>query len=292
MNGNTFNLDAFFDLSIDMLCIASMDGCFLKVNDAFRENLGYEADEMVGELCLNFIHPEDKSRTQMELQTLSEGQKTIHFENRYLTKDGRYAWMEWSAYPERESNLIYAVARNMTEQKKAYARLLEMTEVDNLTKLYNRYAFENIAKREIRRAVRFNDPICLMLIDIDDFKQYNDTYGHLRGDECLKHVAHILNQNLSRNSDYLFRYGGDEFIALLPQDTLEEGLKAAENLRKSIDDLQMKHEAHQSEDHITITIGVTAITPTKNTQLYELITQADGALYHAKKQHRNNVGRA
>ncbi|MGK7919426.1 MAG: PAS domain S-box protein [Trichodesmium sp.] len=119
--------DRFFDLSIDLLCIANFEGYFLKLNPAWSKTLGYTLEELLSEPFLNFVHPEDRESTQAELEKISQGSSAIHFENRYRCKDGSYRWLMWNSTPSTELGKIYAVARDITEYKK-FAQTLKKSE--------------------------------------------------------------------------------------------------------------------------------------------------------------------
>ena len=126
-------------------------------------------------------------------------------------------------------------------------------------------------------------------LDIDFFKAYNDHYGHQAGDQCLKSVAKTLDKTLLRTGDSLFRYGGEEFAAILPHTNLGGALHVAETLRSNIESMKLPHEKSQITDHITISIGVATLKPSKGNFYSELIELADKALYEAKKNGRNRV---
>ena len=122
-------LDRFFALSRDMLCIAGLDGYFKRVNPAFEATLGYTAEELLSRPFLEFVHPDDRSATQVEMEIQAGGAPTLHFENRYRCKDGGYRWLSWrSSSPESEEQLVYAVARDVTSQKRFEQELREAKE--------------------------------------------------------------------------------------------------------------------------------------------------------------------
>jgi PAS domain S-box-containing protein len=120
-------LDRLFNLSQDMMCIAGTDGFFKQINPAFERVLGYSESELLSVVFLDFVHPEDRDKTVQEVEQLAQGQATVDFENRYLAKDGEYRWMEWRATPVPESGLIYAVARDVTDQKRVQTLLVQQT---------------------------------------------------------------------------------------------------------------------------------------------------------------------
>lgn len=118
-------LERFFSLSIDLLCIAGFDGYFRRVNPAFERVLGYSADALVARPFLDYVHPDDRAQTLSEMEKLRGGVPTVAFENRYRRADGSYVWLAWTSMPVRDDGLLYAVARDMTEQKQLMARVAE-----------------------------------------------------------------------------------------------------------------------------------------------------------------------
>jgi diguanylate cyclase (GGDEF)-like protein len=166
-----------------------------------------------------------------------------------------------------------------------HAAVQQQALTDPLTGLYNRRGFWDMAEHELLRAHRFNRPLSLVLIDIDRFKEINDTYGHLMGDKILASVS--ANCKLEfRQVDLVARYGGDEFIVLLPETKLHEALSAAERLRMRIENLRFAYEGE--ELRTTICIGVAEMQ--RGDSLKSLIERTDQALYRAKQGGRNRVG--
>ncbi|MGL6138525.1 MAG: diguanylate cyclase, partial [Planktothrix sp.] len=160
---------------------------------------------------------------------------------------------------------------------------------DGLTKLANRRQFDRVLEHEWNRARREGIPLCLFLVDIDYFKQYNDHYGHLAGDVCLQQVAEVLRNVIQRNTDLVARYGGEEFAIILPNTDINGCVHLAEKVRKAVEDLELQHLKSQVSNYITISIGVAGLIPVEGLTPQMLIVQADQALYKAKKTGRNSV---
>ena len=158
---------------------------------------------------------------------------------------------------------------------------------DALTGLFNRRYYDDVLKIEIERAERFSQPLSLIICDIDYFKYYNDAYGHQEGDECLKIVAKVLKTQVKRNSDIVSRYGGEEFVIILPYTTLEAAVILANNINKALYSLHIPHAKSLVAPYVTVTFGVACTDNIK--QNSDLFTIADNNLYHAKQSGRNKV---
>ncbi|MEW5920281.1 MAG: diguanylate cyclase [Bacillota bacterium] len=173
--------------------------------------------------------------------------------------------------------------------EKANAKLQEQTSLDGLTGIANRRRFEEFIEMEWKRARRNTKPISLIMIDIDVFKAYNDNYGHLAGDDCLKQVAQALQRGLKRPGDLAARYGGEEFTVVLPETASDGAAALAEELRSLIEGLNIPHAYSSVKDVVTISLGVATIVPEDAMSCKTLIERADKALYHAKQRGRNQV---
>lgn len=185
--------------------------------------------------------------------------------------------------------IIKARIRNHLELKKNRDLLENLSTLDGLTNIPNRRRFDEIYAHEWQRASRSQAPLSLLFIDIDHFKNFNDLYGHLTGDDCLKSVARVLQSSLGRPADFLARFGGEEFIILLP-DTSERGCRhLAEAIRAAVDNLSLPHAASPIADHVTVSIGAVTCTNPAGYSRFELLENADRALYQAKNEGRNRV---
>lgn len=179
--------------------------------------------------------------------------------------------------------------KNHLELKHHRDRLKALSTTDMLTGVANRRRFEETFEREWRRAVRDQAPISLAMIDIDSFKQYNDHYGHLAGDECLVQVATLLAATLLRPADLLARFGGEEFVAVLPNTDHNGAAEIGQRLCAAVRNAQLEHTAAPTGPYVTTSVGIATVTPTQDMSNSDLLAAADRALYRAKQSGRNRV---
>ena len=166
-----------------------------------------------------------------------------------------------------------------------YSKTRHMSVTDALTGLYNRRHFEDNLEREFLRAVRYDNHLSFAIIDIDYFKQVNDTYGHSAGDYVLKEVAYLISQTF-RKTDMVFRYGGEEFAVIITETPLSKAVVPLERLRKTIEENNFIYKGKKID--ITISIGASEVNEQTNT-VHQLFEFADSALYKAKESGRNKV---
>lgn len=173
----------------------------------------------------------------------------------------------------------------------ANIELQKLAALDGLTGIANRRRFDDVMRVEWQRGQRDRQPLSLLMCDIDFFKQYNDTYGHLSGDLCLKKAAAVLTEHLKRPADLTARYGGEEFAIVLPDTPLAGALTVAEECVRHLENLRIEHSGSQ-HGVVTMSIGVASIVPTPESSVEELIATADKALYAAKNNGRNQATQA
>ncbi len=176
----------------------------------------------------------------------------------------------------------------MNQVEKLHRKLVEHSIVDTLTGIANRRYFDKQLNGEWLRGRRNNTPLSLIIVDIDNFKLYNDNYGHLNGDKCLHRVAQALQNGVKRPTDLVARYGGEEFAILLPETELEGAAMLAESLRQQIINLSLPHAYSPVYNQVTISLGVATVFP-HNIPASILVERADKALYRAKRNGRNRV---
>src|SRR5436853_2455744 len=274
----------FFDLSRDMLCTANAEGYFVELNDAWSVHLGYAPDELRAVPFLERVHPDDRERTEAESAGLFEGAETLQFENRYLAKDGSWHWLRWSSQLSPDESMVYARATDVThlkqieaEREELLGQVQEMARHDQLTGLSNRRALEEQLPRAMARARRRRSPLSVAILDIDHFKDYNDSHGHLAGDEVLRACAKAWDSAL-RGEDMIVRFGGEEFLVLLPDTPPEQAAEIVERLRSNTPMGQ------------TCSAGLACWDFAES--IDDLLGRADKALYLAKAGGRNQLAEA
>ena len=265
-----------------------LDGNITYASEAFCEISGYTKDELIGQNHRIIRHSDMKESTYKELwETITSG-KTWKGEIKNKKKNGDYYWVKASISPvfDNKGKIISytAVREDITDKK----TIEEISITDGLTNIYNRRYFDEIFPKIINEAKRKNELVAFVFMDIDHFKQYNDNYGHQKGDEVLINFAACLKQSLHRSSDYTFRLGGEEFAVVYQMETKEKAVEFANNLRKNIENLKIEHKYSSVSSYITASMGLIC----KNANeivIDEIYKQADDLLYQAKRSGRNQV---
>ena len=269
----------------------------------FKELLGYGKEEDFPEghgLWESSIHPEDRERVKLSLKQHLENNTLFDCECRLRVKSGEYRWFRERGTAQRDDAgqpiKMGGSIQDIHELKQAEEKLELMNQKleklslqDSLTDIANRRMFDHLMSIEWARAQRSQQPLSLLFIDIDFFKQYNDTYGHQAGDSCLRQIARVLSFVARRPSDLAARYGGEEFVVLLPETGGEHARRLAELCQSAVIEQGIPHEASEVSDVVTISVGVCSMEVTAEMQVQQFIEAADEAQYQAKKNGRNRV---
>jgi diguanylate cyclase (GGDEF)-like protein len=186
-------------------------------------------------------------------------------------------------------DVVEARIENQIRLKRKHDQLDRHANQDSLTGVANRRCFDLTLDAEWRRALRDGQPLALVMVDVDCFKQFNDLYGHREGDHCLRRVVKALSQVLTRPGDLLARYGGEEFAAILPATDLEGACMIGERLRQAVMELNIPQRRPDGADRVSISVGCAAAHPSANLGCYSLLQTADDKLYQAKHSGRNCV---
>ncbi|MBD2153416.1 PleD family two-component system response regulator [Leptolyngbya sp. FACHB-16] len=201
----------------------------------------------------------------------------------YVTKP-----IHWSVLRQRVRILIEK-SQLYQELEQAYDKLKLVASVDSLTQVYNRRVFDEYLDSQWQNLLNEQSPLSLILGDIDEFKAYNDTYGHQAGDYCLHKVASALKQSIKYPTDLVARYGGEEFAVVLPKTSAAGAVHVAETIQTQVAALNLAHVGSCTKKHVTISLGVASTIPSNESSAAALVRAADKALYQAKAQGGNCV---
>ncbi|CAM4095698.1 PAS domain S-box protein [Paenibacillus alkaliterrae] len=284
--------------SSDMISKHSRDGSYTYVSPACYLLLGYRDDELIGRTPAFICHPDDKQRLYENQELIYDQMDANTISYRLRRKDGTYRWFETTSrvvfHEEDRTHTLVAVSRDITPRKEIELKMLEqyqilhaLSHIDELTNIANRRTFEETWNQEWKDALHHDMPITLMLCDIDDFKTFNDTFGHQKGDECLRQIASAMRKALKRPLDIVARYGGEEFAIILPQTSQERAATIAEQLREAVQRLQIPHSESTGRPYVTISLGSATWKPEYAITQDGLFTLADQALYQAKREGKN-----
>jgi diguanylate cyclase (GGDEF)-like protein/PAS domain S-box-containing protein len=317
---------SIFEAIPEPLFILDRDGEFMKINPKGMEILGYPPEELQQRALMDVAPLEDLPRILEGFEEMRQG-KEVRFKTQIISRLGERIWVEFFGVSREDAFFIVLkdlreriqieeefekAKKEFTEkirERDLYAReiqvirdlykeklkeievmkeeALHLSYTDDLTGIYNHRFFIEELAREVERHKRYATPLSLLMIDIDFFKHYNDTHGHLAGDQVLKAIA-ILIQRGVRQTDIVARYGGEEFSAILTNTGREGALEIAERVRRNVSDTRFPDERTQPNKDLTVSVGVATYSSSIST-LADLIREADHALYRAKKAGRNRI---
>ncbi|WP_181280546.1 sensor domain-containing diguanylate cyclase [Aphanothece hegewaldii] len=278
-------------------------GRYLDVNEQLCNLLGYTSEELLGKSFGEFWSPEMKPffdqqfvysknneimRLEVPLIAKNGDQLTVLLEGRNIYhKNCKFVKTHCILYNITERKLIEEDLRHAhMELGRINQELKHLVNIDALTQIANRRCFDRVLEKEWQRLQREQQPLSLILFDVDYFKLYNDYYGHQKGDQCLFKIAQAVKEAVYRSADLVARYGGEEFAIILPNVNTEGAIEVINRIQTSISSLGIPHQQSPVSDVVTVSFGVASLVPEKD-RSFMLISQADQALYKAKQQGRN-----
>jgi diguanylate cyclase (GGDEF)-like protein/PAS domain S-box-containing protein len=281
------------------------------INDRQWQMLGYTPGEvaLTSAMWRGCIHPDDQAAVKAAFDAHVSGHtESYKVEHRMRHKKGHWIWVlnhamvmarDAQSTPTRvlgthlditeRKSTEAGVAENSAQLERANAQLSRLSVTDGLTGIGNRRLFDATLATEWARGARQQQPLALLIIDIDHFKAYNDSYGHQGGDDCLRRVAGVLGACVKRSGDLLARYGGEEFVVLLPSNDALAGTAFAQACLDRLNAARIPHPASPVSDWLTMSIGVASMVPAQGVSPDLLVRRADAALYAAKKLGRAQV---
>ncbi len=271
-----------------------LDGSFLDIKGQSAD-LILPREAIMGNNLRDLPIPDDIKADLLELieLTITTGQPQTYV-HQLLKQDGTHIYE--SRFAKSGIDEAVCIVRDITERQRTEAALqtanqeLErLAHLDGLTEIANRRQFDTYLRWEWLRLAREQAPLSLILCDVDFFKKYNDTYGHLAGDGCLQQVAKAIAAVVKRPADLAARYGGEEFAVILPNTNLVGAAHIAKQIRLAVKGLEICHDTSQVESHVTLSLGVTSMIPEVDTEPTVLIDAADCALYQAKQKGRDRL---
>jgi diguanylate cyclase (GGDEF)-like protein/PAS domain S-box-containing protein len=304
-------LHALFDNVIDSVIVINEKGLIEQANPATEQIFGYTPEELIGQNVSMLMPEQTRSEHDRYLSNYCEtGVKNTIGVGRQveaLHKSGTQFPVELtiSEMHVHGERLFTGILRDISEQvvmrqqmekayedlSEAHTRLEQSARTDKLTDLFNRGYFDTALYTETMRATRYDEPLSLMLLDVDYFKPYNDHYGHPEGDRCLQEIAQILKQVFQRSGEVVARYGGEEFAVILPHCDENIAMSRADKLLQAVRDKAIPHVKSGIADHITVSIGVVTCRQSSIEPIApdKLIKAADEMLYKAKAAGRNQA---
>jgi len=300
---------SILNASPDDITITDLQGRIQVVSPAAKKLFGYEPknESFLGAQLVEYLIPEDREKAIANIQSMFKGELSGPNEYRGIRKDNSTFDIEVNSGFIHDANghpvKMVFIVRDISERKQAEEKiqqLIQQLEVekqtaqlnaitDSLTELPNRRFFDTALLKEIRRYKRTGNPLSLIMLDVDHFKKYNDRYGHVAGDECLRQIGSVLRQLVGRVTDIVARYGGEEFVAILTNTDHDGAVMLADRIRKTVESLEIPHDESKISDYVTVSLGVVTVKPPLKITPEQIVVLADEAMYNAKKAGRNRI---
>jgi len=268
---------------------ADSKGTLTRVSTALCDISGYTRDELIGAPHTVIKYPDIDQNQSRQIWNAVVSGNSWNGDIKNVKKDGTVFWVNANIIPRMDDNGNFigysSIRTDITDRK----RVEELTITDEHTTLFNKSHFNRLLENEVRRAQRNRSYLTLAIIDVDYFKDYNDTYGHLKGDKVLRRVAMTLKMLLKRAGDHAFRIGGEEFAVICTDMPPKESLEFFENIREHIHNLKIEHAASGADEYLTISAGIYSAVPSQDATANSTFSRADAALYTSKQQGRNRI---
>ncbi|EAS42298.1 sensor domain-containing diguanylate cyclase [Photobacterium profundum] len=291
-------LDTILSASQDPIGLFNQHWVYVGCNESFAHSLGYTTETLLGKGVSDVLDSDKWELCRpIDEEVMVKG-ITIKTEDYVILEDGTPIWYEVAKSPYRDptdnSVGVLVMARDVTERKAteqqladAIMDLQELSFIDSLTKVANRRSFDEQLRKLWHGHVREQQPLTLILCDIDYFKAFNDNYGHQQGDVALQEVAKVLRNVVQRGTDEVARYGGEEFAFLLPNTDLKGGEIVAANIHQELASKGLTHGYSNVANRLTVSLGIASVIPLPSQDYGDLVGMADVALYKAKAAGRN-----
>jgi len=267
----------------------NLEGVITHVSDAFCKISQYTKDELLGQTHSIIRHQDTSSEIFKALWTTIAAGKIWQGEIKNRSKDGSEYWTDTTVSPiyddDGEKIGYTAIRHNITDKKK----IEEMSITDGMTGIFNRRHFNELVGKLLSSSKRNKKHFAFILLDVDCFKQYNDTYGHIKGDEALINIANIMKNIFKRGDDYCFRLGGEEFGVIFIDVEPKKALQLSNSLKEAIEALQIEHKNNTASAYITVSIGLVVKSSDDTSTDGKIYKEADTLLYQAKNSGRNRV---
>ena len=300
---------SILNASPDDITITDMAGRIEVISPAAKKMYGYEQENVsfLGEQIVDYIVLEDRERFESNIERLCRGDLTGPNEYQGIRKDGSTFDIEVNSGLIHDANRQPAkmvfVVRDISERKQAEEKIQQLIQqleiekqtallnanTDSLTGLPNRRYFDKALNTEFHRFRRTGAPMSFIMLDVDHFKKFNDNYGHVAGDECLRQIGNTLKTLVGRATDIVARYGGEEFAVILTNTDQNGAVTLAERIRKAVESLAIPHSASSISEFVTISLGVVTVDSTRLENPEQIVDLADEAMYSAKKAGRNRI---
>lgn len=300
---------SILNASPDDITITDMKGLIQVISPAAKRMFGYEPENesFLGSQLVSYIVPEDRERAKSNITSLNKGNHTGPNEYRGIRKDGSTFDIEVNSGLIHGANgqpvKMVFIVRDVTERKQAEEKIQQLIQqleiekqtallnanTDSLTGLPNRRYFDEALNKEVHRNHRTGAPLSLIMLDVDHFKKFNDSYGHVAGDECLRQIGTTLRTLVGRATDIVARYGGEEFVVILTNTDQNGAMTLAERIRIAVEALAIPHSGSKISEYVTVSLGIVTVFAATSQTPEQIVALADEAMYSAKKSGRNRT---